>query len=267
MNIFTILIEQPIINILVAIYQGLISINVPFAFGFAIIALSAVIRIAIAPFMAAQLKHTKRMQDMAPHIAKIKEKHKGDIMKQNEAQAALMKEHGVNPFAGCLPVLIQFPIIIGLFFALQKISKITTIAEINKFVYVDGLKLTQMWDTNFFGLPVNKAPKEIWATAAVVAIGVAVITGLLQLIQSIMMQPATSKMPAVTEKPKDSAPDMSTMLQKQMLVLVPVLFAWSSFTLPIGLSLYWNTFSLFGIIQQYQVAGLGGLARWLGRSK
>lgn len=258
MNIFNILIEQPIINVLVAIYQGLMSLHVPYAFGFSIIGLSVLIRLIISPFMAAQLRHSKKMQEMAPHIAKIKEKHKGDAMKQNAAQAEFLKEQGVNPLAGCLPALLQFPIIIGLFVALRKISHLSTTGEINKLLYFDSLKLKQIWDTHLYGIPVDKTPKELLPTFGVAILGIVLVTALLQLVQALMMPGVET--PQDTEKSKKDTPDFSTMMQKQMLFFIPILLGYSSFTLPIGLSIYWNTFSFFGIVQQYRVSGWGRMS-------
>jgi YidC/Oxa1 family membrane protein insertase len=72
------LLSHPILNVLVAIYQGLYFLHVPFALGFSIIVLTVVIRLILYPLTASQLKASKKMQDVAPHVAKLKEKHKGD---------------------------------------------------------------------------------------------------------------------------------------------------------------------------------------------
>lgn len=110
MELFQTIFVHPISNLLVAIYQLLIAIGIPYALGFAIILLTIVIRLVLYPFMASQLKASKKMQDLAPHLAKLKEKHKGDAQRLQAETMLLYKEHGVNPLAGCLPILIQLPL-------------------------------------------------------------------------------------------------------------------------------------------------------------
>lgn len=263
MNIFQILIEQPILNILVAIYQGLSSLSVPYALGFSIVALTVVIRILLYPLITQQLKASKKMQDMAPHLSKIKEKHKGDMKNQQAATMALYKEHGINPMAGCLPALIQLPIFFGLYGVLQNAVKVKSVEEINKLLYTDTIKITKLWDTDFFGLPLGKTPGDLLPAVGVAIVLVPIVTGLLQFIQSKMMvgakQAEKKNLPAVKEENKSE--DFMATFQKQSTYLLPIMIGFFSWGFPIGLSLYWNTFTLFGIIQQYRIAGWGGL-RW-----
>src|SRR6266571_1394253 len=154
MNPFNIILVNPLINLLVAFYQGLLWLHVPFALGFAIILLTVIIRAAIAPLFASQQRMTKKMQMLAPHLSKIKEKHKGDMKKQQEATMALYKEHNLNPAAGCLPGIVQLVILVfGLYPALLKVINTNpkeTVHIINSIVYFPSLKLTSAWDTSFF---------------------------------------------------------------------------------------------------------------------
>src|SRR4030042_5541208 len=110
MNIFDQLIVDPIINILLLIYQVLFTLGVPYALGFSIIVLTVIIRFILYPLTTAQLKASKKMQEVAPHISKLKEKHKGDAKMLQAETMRLYKEFGVNPMAGCLPLLIQLPV-------------------------------------------------------------------------------------------------------------------------------------------------------------
>ena len=264
MNIFEILIQQPILNVLVAIYQGLILLHVPYALGFAIIGLTIFIRFLLYPLTASQMKMQKKMQEMAPHLSKLKEKHKGDAKGQQAATMALYKEHGVNPAAGCLPALVQLPIFFGLYGVLQKTVAVKSVNEINKLLYTDALKIQNLWDINFFGLPLGKKPSELIASVGIAIILVPIVTGLLQFIQSKMMAvPTTGSKPVV----KNDKPDFASTFQSQTLYLLPVMIGFFSWGFPIGLSLYWNTFTLFGIIQQYRVSGWGSMTSLLARLK
>ncbi len=254
--IFSLLINQPITNVLVACFQFFQFLHIPYPLGFSIIALTFIIRLVLYPFTASQIRTSKKMQDMAPHISKLKEKHKDDKKKQQEEMMKLYAEFGVNPAAGCLPVVIQLPIIWGLYHVLNSVVAINTAAklkEVNQLLYFDGLKLTRLWETTFFGLPLSQAPSHLMKDYPLIVL-VPVLTGVLQLIFSKMMAP---------EKPYAAkADDFQATFAKQSLFIFPIMIGFFSFQLPFGLSLYWNAFTLFGIIQQYFLVGLGGLKQW-----
>ena len=80
---FTTLITQPITNVLVAIYQLLVTLGIPFALGFAIILLTVLIRLLLYPLISQQLRASKKMQEIQPHVNKLKEKHKNDANTSN----------------------------------------------------------------------------------------------------------------------------------------------------------------------------------------
>jgi YidC/Oxa1 family membrane protein insertase len=271
MNIFVILIEQPILNALVAIYQILTSLGLPYTLGFAIIALTILIRIILSPLTASQLKAQKKMQEMAPHLKNLKNKHKGDMRAQQEATMALYKEHGINPAAGCLPALLQLPIFFGLYSTLMKAVEQDKFGEINGLLYVDSLKLERFWNTDFFGLPLGQNPGELIGTVGAGILLVSVITGLLQFIQSKMLTAPASEVKALkkAELPvkEEKQIDFASSFQKQTLYFLPVMIGAFSYGFPIGLSLYWNTFTVFGIIQQYRLSGWGGLSDYIKKVK
>ena len=266
MHLFDALLIQPIINILVVFYHLVSSLHIPFALGFAIILMTAFIRLILYPFTVSQIRVSKKMQELAPHLSKIKDKHKGDMKRQQEATMALYKEHNVNPAAGCLPSLVQIVILVfGLYPALQKVIALNpkqTVSVINDMVYLPALKLSGAWDTHFFGLALGQTPGQLIAHIGPVMLLIPVLTGGLQFIQSKMMLPATDPK-ALTLKTENKQEDFAATFQKQSLYLLPVMIGFFSYNFSIGLSLYWNTFTVFGIIQQYLVSGLGGLESWV----
>jgi YidC/Oxa1 family membrane protein insertase len=258
----TLYLAHPMINVLVAIYHAISFIHIPYALGFSIIALTIVIRLLLYPLTSAQLKAAKKMQDLSPHLSKLKEKHKKDAKMLQSETMRLYKEHGVNPLAGCLPVVLQLPIIWGLYTVLNDIVKYP-VASINKVLYSDSLRLTKQWDTTFFGLPLAQHPSQlihIDQPATLIFLLIPVLTGVFQFIQSKMMLPQESLVPV--KKDEKKADDFASSFQKQSLYIFPVMIGFFSFNFPIGLSLYWNTFTIFGIIQQYKISGLGGLKDW-----
>src|SRR3989344_44107 len=188
MEIFNTLIIYPIINVLVAIYQVLLALHIPYPLGFSIIGLTIVIRLILYPLINSQLKASKKMQTIAPHVASVKEMHKGDNKRIQEETMKLYKEHGVNPAAGCLPTLIQLPILFGLYSVLNGLVNKTpaeAVRYINQIV-IEPLQLSAPWETTFFGIPLGQSPKELMSSMILVAIAVPLVTGLLQFIQSKM---------------------------------------------------------------------------------
>lgn len=257
---------QFFINILVAIYQVLHSVGMPYALAFSIIALTVVIRLILYPLVSSQLKASKKMQELNPHLKKLKDKHKGDAKRLQQETLLLYKEHGVNPAAGCLPVIIQIPIIWGLYSVLNRIvhlSPESVVSEVNKIVYFDFLRISEPWDPTFFGIPLGKTPGELLPSMGFLIILVPIITALFQFIQSKMMM---VKPASVEQAEKKKETDFASTFQSQSLYIFPIMIGFFSYTFPIGLSLYWNTFTIFGIIQQYKIAGIGGLAEWINKN-
>src|SRR3989344_2063226 len=129
---------------LLAIYKALVFIHVHHPLGLSIILLTILIRFVLYPLISSQIKASKKMQDLAPHIAEIKEKYKGNSTMISQETMKLYKEHNVNPVSGCLPVIIQLPIIWLLYSVLANIVKAPNLvtAEINKVVSVDFLRLS-----------------------------------------------------------------------------------------------------------------------------
>lgn len=252
-NLFQAALVEPILNGLLVIYHLLFAVHVPYPLGFAIIVLTVVIRLVLYPFTHQQLKASHKMQKLSPHLSRLKEQHKGDAKRLQQETMKLYKEHGVNPAAGCLPMLIQLPIIWGLYGVLNQVVKYNPheiVAKINHVAYSKSLGLTSPWNTYFFGMPLGQTPNYLFSHGLYLILLVPILTGFFQFIQSKMMVPP--KQPK-EQKTKNSSDDFATMFQTQSLYLFPLMIAFFSFNFPIGLSLYWNTFTIFGILQQWQV--------------
>lgn len=261
-DIFNLFFFGPTVNLLAAILQGLQLINFPGSFGVAIILLTIVVRFLVWPFMGAQLKSAKKMADLKPHLNALKAKHKGDKQAMAAAQMALYKEHGVNPAAGCLPTLIQFPILIALY---QTIFAFFSGAEglerINDALYFPWLHFNSTPDLVFFGL--NLAAKPTLGVMLLIPLFTAGLTFL----QSKMMVPKPLKeYPSDSpkeKKEKEGTEDAMAAMQSQMMYMMPVMIGFFAFQLPSGLALYWNTLTIMGIVQQYIISGWGGLENWV----
>lgn len=261
-EIFSIIFVNPLINALVAIYHLLVTIQVPFALGFSIIILTVVIRLVLWPFTAAQLKTTQKMQAVGPELSRLKERHKGDAKRLQQETMLLYKKHDVNPFGGCLPTLIQFMLFPALYSVFQTFvspDKGAILDKFNHVLYFDFLKLSSLQDPTFFGLPLGQTPAHLFSNLPLVIL-IPVITGVLQFVQSKMMfttPPVDTSFSSKTKEKKE--PDFQTVFQKQIVYIIPFTIAFAAFNFPIGLSLYWNTFSVLAIMQQYKMSGLGGM--------
>lgn len=265
-NLWNQLLIWPIVNVLVAFYKLFEWLHVPGVMGFAIIGMTAFIRLLLYPLMQAQMKSARKMSNLKPHLDALNAKHKDNKQALQQAQLALYKEHGVNPAAGCLPLLIQMPILIALYNVFYQVlgngNLETLVAQINQILYLPWLKLTTL-DLTFFGINLGLKP-EAWATQGWWLLSVPVITGLLQFWQSKLMMPSVSasdkrqetsdtKALAKQGKPEEKKEDTMGDMQKQMAYITPVMFGFFAFQFPLGLSLYWNVFGLFGIMQQLAV--------------
>lgn len=266
----------PILNLLIAFYKLFEALHIPGPLGFAIILLTITIRGILYPLTNAQLISARKMAKIKPHMDELQKKHKNDKQALQQAQMALYKEHGVNPAAGCLPLLIQMPILFALYRVFYQVLPVAgpggtaqanipkLISDINHILYHPILKLSTL-DIHFFGISLAAKPSE-WQTYGVWLLAIPVITAILQWYQTKQMMggqtpvvsgqlPEEKKKKEITKDGKDKKDekpreDMSQEMQKQMAIISPLMFGFFAYQFPIGLALYWNIFGLFGIMQQ-----------------
>lgn len=269
MNPFDTFLINPILNLLIAIYTMIHGLGLPGALGLSIIAISVLIRLVLWPLTSAQLRSTQKMAALKPHLDRIKSEHGHDKLRHQQEVSKLYKEHGVNPLAGCLPLLLQLPIFIALYNVLIKIlefDKTDFLININSRLYFPSFHLADKPDTSFLGYSLSTAPNQ-WTQVGFVILLVPVITGLLQFIQSKMMTPPSGGKALVKkENKKGDMEETMSQVQSQMLYIMPAMIAFFSYGFPVGLSLYWNTFTIIGIIQQYIISGPGALNKYLPKS-
>ena len=261
MDYWKILLVNPILNLLVIFYKVSEFLHLPGPLGFAIILLTIAIRLLLYPLMHAQLKSAKKMSDLKPHMDALNQKHKGDKQALQQAQLALYKEHGVNPAAGCLPLLVQMPVLIALynvFYQVLNNGNVQKILEnINSIVYLPAFHLSSL-DLNFFGINLGIKPGQ-FQTHGWWLLSIPAITAGLQWYQSKLMMPKQAisdkrEVISKTEEKKEEKPqDTAAEMQKQMMLITPLMFGYFALQFPLGLALYWNVFGLMGIMQQLRV--------------
>lgn len=242
-NFFYIIFTQPILNVLMLLDHVLGD------FGLAIILMTIIIRLILYPLMRKQLSSTKRMQEVQPLIADVKKQYPKDQRAQLEATQAIYKEYGINPAAGCLPLLIQLPVLYGLFNSLNTVLRSPSLAKINDAIYP--------FLPHFSKLP---NPNLTWFTFisphAYINLGspdpthiLPILAAVATFIQLRMSQPRTS---AATK----NAMSQQMQIMQFIMPVFTLFFAWN---FPAGLALYWTTTSVFSMVQQYFVTGWGSL--------
>lgn len=238
------LIIQPMTNLLLFIYDLLG--HGPHTFGLAIILFTIVVRLITWPLNASQVKGAQAMQELQndKDWQEIQKKYAKDREKLAQEQMRIYKEKGINPFSSCLPTLIQFPIIIGLY---QSIIRALSIMPL------DMLKLTRTIYPfqNVEGIiPLNS--KFLWmnlgSPESVQILGfalptLAIVVALTTYVQSKLTMPAASN-------PNDQSAQMSNMMS----IYMPLMLGWFALNFASGISIYFITSNLLGILQ-YAVTG------------
>jgi YidC/Oxa1 family membrane protein insertase len=229
-ELFNLICYQPIYNLLIFLYNTIPGNNL----GVAIIFLTIIIKLLLNPFSSQAIKSQKALQDLQPKIEEIKVKYKDQKEKMGQAMMKLYKQEKINPFSSCLPLLIQFPFLIAVFYIFK-----------DGFNAVDKELLYSFISSpekiNSFFLGINLSNPNIL---------LAVLSGIAQFWQTRMMM---RKPPPVEVAKLKEAKDesMTAMMNKQMLYFMPILTVFIGTTLPAGLALYWFVLTLFMIIQQY----------------
>jgi YidC/Oxa1 family membrane protein insertase len=224
-SLFHIVLVQPLLNALVFLYLWLPGRDM----GMAIIALTVIIRIILWPLSHKALHSQRQMQSIQPQLGEIKRKYAQDKAKQAQEMAALYKQYKINPLLGCLPLLVQFPILLALFRVFQL-----------------GLQ-EGVWQQLYSFTP---RPEQLDPTLMGIidlserSIVLALLAGVLQFIQSFMLMPSKAAQ-------KAQGGSVAAALNKQMLVFFPLLTVFFGLSFPAALPLYWVVTTLFAIFQQY----------------
>jgi YidC/Oxa1 family membrane protein insertase len=220
-------------------------------YGVAIILLTIFIRIILYPLMQKQMVSMREMQKIQPLMKAVQDKYKNDKERLNKELMALYKEHKVNPMSGCLPLIIQMPILILLFQTLRVFKYYIPNTEI-----IDGGFL---WIANQVEIIKDGLPEMVGGLAApeqLIGLGDGIFglsyIGILPFLvggSMYIQQKMTST--GGTAGSKDGGSSQQT--QKMMTIMMPLMIGFMSFSLPSGLTLYWFTSTLLGIGQQYLI--------------
>jgi YidC/Oxa1 family membrane protein insertase len=217
------------------------------AYGVAIIILTIIIRLLLAPLQQFQLVTQRRsmaeQRKLAPEVAELRKKYKKEPQKMNAEMMKLYQEHGVNPLGGlvgCLPLIVQIPILTALYYVFQGFAHSAHVAA--PFLFVPNLNVTPMSHLVFAGVPIPSPAYLIFPLLAAIT----------TFVQSKMLQQPPSLNPTEQEQ-------QTQQMQRTMVWLSPLMIGYFALQVPAGLGLYWFVGNLVSIIQQYFVVGWGNL--------
>lgn len=231
-SIYTEALIRPLFNLLVGVTNVLPTHNI----GVAIIVVTLLVRLILLPpslHQARQASHNQtKMNAIQKKLQTIKNTHKNDKAKQAEATMQAYREAGINPAAGCLPLLIQLPILIALYHVfLGGIGPDT-------FPYLYGfISPPQAIKTIFFGISLTEP-----------SLLLGIIAGLSQF---ILMKYASPPPPPAAPTSSEETAQMMQSMQRNMMYFFPVMTVFIALQLPAALALYWVASTIFALIQQY----------------
>lgn len=226
--LYTVILYQPLLNLLVLTYNLIPGHDI----GVTIILLTLLVKAVLYPFSLQTIKAQKSMNELQPKIEELKVKYKDDKEKQAMEMMKIYKEHKINPLSSCLPLLIQLPFLIAIYSVFTAGLKSESLTMLYGFVSNPG-------SINTLAFGFLDMSKPAWVLA-ILAAGA-------QFLQTKMMM---NKRPEVkTEGSKDE--DMAAIMNKQMLVMMPLMTLIIGWTLPSGLVFYWFLLTLFTAGQQF----------------
>jgi len=227
-TLFNEILYRPLFNGLIFLYNIIPGHDL----GIAIIVLTSLIRLILYPLSSKAIRSQKAIAELQPEIKEIQRKYKNKE-EQARAMMALYQKYKVNPMSGCLPILIQFPILIALYRVF-----ITGLEPQKLDILYSFIKRPESLNVMFLGI-VNLSQRSIT---------LALLAGFFQFIQSKMIMP---KKKAAQKSLKVGGLDFSSLMGQQMTYFMPLLTVVIAWSLPAALPLYWMVVIIFGIIQQY----------------
>jgi YidC/Oxa1 family membrane protein insertase len=284
----------PLFNLLIAFYQLPV-----LDFALAIIVFTVVIRTLLAPLFVRQIQSQREMQRMQPLVREIQRKHKGNRQKISEETMALYKEHGVNQFGGCLPVVLQLPLLFALYQALIRASNVVTLnaqqaasdtftqlqaalpgitridathfkapvegacnlPQFNIAEYSHFLPLNcQLIDPIKLHEPINTAVSWLFNLDLAKVDNVFAIPLVGFALSGLAVIAAILQFVQVKmTSPKPNPDDPTAATTSTMVYLFPLLTIFWGGIFPSGLILYWIVYTGYLVVQQYRIMGWGNL--------
>jgi YidC/Oxa1 family membrane protein insertase len=209
------------------------------SWGLAIVLLTVIVRAVMVPLTFSQFRSMRKMQLVAPELKALKERYKDDKQRQNEEMMKLYRERGINPFASCLPLVLQLPVFISLFYMLRTDLKKHICGPALK---AHGIVTTKAIEKATCGefVPHNSAKFLFIPDITAKATGVVLVVLIALYIAS---QLGSTLLMSASAEPS----------QRWMMIALPLFFVVILFRYPAGLLVYWITTNLWTVTQGYFV--------------
>ena len=226
---------QPLIDVFESILVFIHDNIVGGSWGFAIIGLTIVVRAAILPLTLRQFKSMQALQQLAPEIKALQERYKDDKQRLNEEMMKFYRENQVNPLGSCLPLLLQLPVFLSLFYMLRRDLKLDICGPASAILKVGPISTTPCekvdpGSAQFLFIP-DLTDK---ATGGVLVVLILLYVGT-QLASSVLMSVSADPM------------------QRRLMMVLPLIFVAFIINFPAGLIVYWITTNTWTIGQQYVI--------------
>lgn len=246
------LVVWPLARALIGLDNYLQALSVPFHWGFAIIVFTVIVKIVTFPLTLTQIRGMQAQKELQPKIQALQKKHGNDREKMAQEQMKLYKEAGVNPLSGCLPLIVQMPILFGLYSALVALgpnisnSRFFWIPDLGFPRYTQGLT----WIADDFN------------SGAYGHLAAYLVLPIVLVASQYAMQKWMTPAPAPTSS--EGGTDQAAMM-RQVGTIMTFMFGFFTLQVPAGLSLYWVTSNLIQVAQQLFITkrmesspGIGG---------
>lgn len=232
---------RPLFNALIALYDFLPGRDL----GLAIIVLTLLVRLLLAPILHRQLRSQRALATLQPRLAEIRKSTK-DAREQSRRLMELYKKHGVNPTSGCLPLLVQLPILWAMFAVLRNGLQPDALTALYPFVPHPGAINPVAFGIMNLALPALRRAEGALAISWPAVI-LALLTGVVTYWQ-IRTTPTSSPHPVSADQ--TSTEQIAHRMSKQMLLFMPLTTTYFTLVFPTGLALYWFVTTLVSVLQQ-----------------
>ena len=222
----------------VPLYNALIWLTTSFAgnVGLGVVALTLIVKVILSPLSYASIKSQIEQKKLQPLMDKIKKDYP-DQKEQSAKMMALYKEHKTNPFAGCLLLLLQLPVIIALYHVFLAGGSVVNASDLYHFVHAPAV-----FHTKFLGL-------DMVARKSII---LAIIAGLTQFLQ-MHWSPAMKSLPVPKSEAQDMSAKMASSMTTSMKYTMPIMIIVLGYAVPGAVALYWIISNIFMILQEQYV--------------
>jgi YidC/Oxa1 family membrane protein insertase len=206
----------------------------------AIIGLTVTIRAMLIPLFVKQIKSSRNMQLIQPKVKELQKKYGHDRERLAQETMKLYKDTGTNPFASCLPLILQMPIFLSLFHLLNNAAKG------NPKGFLTQADVDQIKHAEIFGANISESLTH-HTTTNVVVLAIILVIAMTATTFTTQRQLMSKNMPS------DAMTGPYAQQQKMLLYVLPVVFAVGGIAFPIGLMIYWTTSNVWTMAQQFYV--------------